>query len=69
MKRAVDGSVQPRMITTRAQRDEILLVLDIVLLRVVQRVVVLDVVSHATVFRVGRTIRRQQSLRRVYEDG
>ena len=30
-KRPIDGSVQPRMVSTRAKSDEVLLVLDILL--------------------------------------
>jgi hypothetical protein len=57
------------VVSTKAESDEVLLVLDILLLRIVQRVVVLDIVPHAAVLRLRRPTRRKQLLRRVQEYG
>jgi hypothetical protein len=68
-ERAIDGPIQPRIISTGTKSDEVLLVLDVLLFRVVQRVLVLNIVPHAAVFRLRRPIRREQFLCRVQECG
>jgi hypothetical protein len=62
---AIDGSIEPGMVSTRTKSDEVLLVMDVLLFRVVQRIVVLDVVPNAAIFRLRRPTRRKQLLCRV----
>ena len=68
-ERAIDGSIKPRVVPTRAESDEVLLVLDVLLFRIVQRIVVLNIVPHAAVFGLGRPARRKQLLCRIQEYG
>jgi len=68
-KCSINCSVKPSVVSTSAKGDEILFVLDVILFRVVQRAVVLDVVSHATVFGFGRAIGREQLLCRIQKCG
>ena len=58
-ERAIDGSIKPRVVPTRAESDEVLLALDVLLFRIVQRIVVLNIVPHAAVFGLGRPARRK----------
>jgi hypothetical protein len=66
-ERAIDGSIKPRVVSTRAESDEVLFVLDVLLFRIVQRIVVLDVIPHAAIFGLGRFTRRKQLLCRVQQ--
>jgi hypothetical protein len=68
-ERAIDGSIKPRVVSTRAESDEVLFVLDVLLFRIVQRIVVLDVIPHAAIFGLGRFTRRKQLLCRVQDCG
>lgn len=56
------------MISSGTKRDQIMFVSDVFLLCFVQRIVVGDVDLDAAILLVGRTIDRQQLLRRL-EDG
>jgi hypothetical protein len=58
-KCAIDGSIEPRMVSTGAKRDKILLMVDVLLFWIMEWVVGLDVVSHAAVFRLRRPTRRK----------
>ena len=58
-KCAIDSSIEPRMISTGAKCDKILLVMNVLLFRIMQRVVGLDVVPHAAVFRLRGPTRRK----------
>lgn len=60
----IDGSVEPGMVSTRAKSDQVMLVSDVFLLRVVQGVVVRDVILDATILLFRWTIDCQQLLRR-----
>jgi len=62
---AIDGSIEPRVVSARPKRDKVLLVMDVLLFRVVQRIVGLDIVPHAAIIGPRRPIRRKQLLRRV----
>ena len=62
---AIDGTIEPRVVSARSKGDQVLLVLDVLLFGVMQRVVGLDVVPHAAVFGLRRPTRRKQLLRRV----
>jgi hypothetical protein len=59
---AIDGSIEPGMVSPRAKSDKVLLVVNVLLFRVVQRIVVLDIVPHAAVLRLRRPTRRKQLL-------
>lgn len=64
-ERTINSSIEPRMVSTRAKRNKILLVLDVFLFRIVQRIVVLDIVPNAAVLRLRRPTRRKKLLCRV----
>jgi hypothetical protein len=66
-ERAINRSIKPRMISARTKSDEVLLVLDVLLFRIMQRVVILNVISHAAVLRLRRPTRRKKLLCRVQE--
>jgi hypothetical protein len=58
-KCAIDSSIKPRMISTGAKCDKILLMVNVLLFRIMEWVVGLDVVPHAAVFRLRRPTRRK----------
>jgi hypothetical protein len=66
-ERPIDGSIEPRMVSSRAKSDKILLVLDVLLFRTMQWVVVLDVVPNTAVLGLRRPARRKKLLCRVQE--
>jgi hypothetical protein len=66
-ERAINRSIKPRMISARTKSDEILLVLDVLLFRIMQRVVVLDIVPNTAVLGLGRPARRKKLPCRVQE--
>jgi hypothetical protein len=66
-ERPIDGSIEPRMVSSRAKSDEVLLVPDVLLFRIMQRVVVLDIVPNTAVLGLRRPARRKKLLCRVQE--
>jgi hypothetical protein len=64
----IDCSVEPGMVSTRSEGDQIMLVSDVFLLGVMQWVVVGDIVLDAAILLVRWAIDCQQLLRRL-EDG
>jgi len=65
----IDAPIEPCMISTGAECDEVLLVLDIIHLGSVERLVGLEVIANTAVLRFGRTIGRKHLLTRVENDG
>jgi hypothetical protein len=60
LQRTIDGSVEPRMVSTRSKSDKIMLVSDVFLLGVVKWVVVRDVSLDAAVLLFCWTVHCQQ---------